>query len=128
MGLSLRLHACPRLQGRGPATQAYTHALEGGHHMFMKVENGKVRRCGPSGRQGRRSCQSQQLSERLMLGFAVMGVLRLVSLPGSQRLRPVSQPAIGGVLQVYCLPDMYEVTDRSLADIQYVLNPTFTGE
>ena len=31
-------------------------------------------------------------------------------------------------LQVYCLPDMYEVTDRSLADIQYVLNPTFTGE
>lgn len=30
--------------------------------------------------------------------------------------------------RVYCLPDMYEVQDRSLADIQYVLNPTFTGE
>lgn len=29
--------------------------------------------------------------------------------------------------RVYCLPDMYEVQDRSLADIQYVLNPTFTG-
>lgn len=57
-------------QGRGPNTQAYTHALEGGHHMFMKIENGKV----------------------------------------------------------YCLPDMYEVVDRSLADIQYVLNPTFTAE
>ena len=28
---------------------------------------------------------------------------------------------------MYCLPDMYEVQDRSLADIQYVLNPTFTG-
>ena len=29
---------------------------------------------------------------------------------------------------MYCLPDMYEVQDRSLADIQYVLNPTFTRE
>ncbi|KAL4458676.1 hypothetical protein ABPG75_013541 [Micractinium tetrahymenae] len=57
-------------QGRGPNTQAYTHALEVGHHMFMKVENGRV----------------------------------------------------------YCLPDMYEVRDRSLGDIQYVLNPTFTPE
>lgn len=57
-------------QGRGPSTQAYTHALEAGHHMFMKVESGRV----------------------------------------------------------YCLPDMYEVQDRSLADIQYVLNPTFTAE
>ncbi|PRW59503.1 U4 tri-snRNP-associated 2-like [Chlorella sorokiniana] len=57
-------------QGRGPNTQAYTHALEAGHHMFMKVEDGRV----------------------------------------------------------YCLPDMYEVQDRSLADIQYVLNPTFTPE
>jgi hypothetical protein len=57
------------LQGRGPSTEAYTHALEAGHHMFMKVESGRV----------------------------------------------------------YCLPDMYEVQDRSLADIQYVLNPTFTG-
>ncbi|PSC71207.1 U4 tri-snRNP-associated 2 [Micractinium conductrix] len=55
-------------QGRGPNTQAYTHSLEAGHHMFMKVDSGRV----------------------------------------------------------YCLPDMYEVTDRSLADIQYVLNPTFT--
>lgn len=31
------------------------------------------------------------------------------------------------IMQVYCLPDMYEVVDRSLADIQYVLNPTYTG-
>jgi len=30
--------------------------------------------------------------------------------------------------RVYCLPDMYQVQDRSLGDIQYVLNPTFTGE
>jgi U4/U6.U5 tri-snRNP-associated protein 2 len=29
--------------------------------------------------------------------------------------------------RVYCLPDMYEVQDRSLGDIQYILNPTFTG-
>ncbi|KAI3435999.1 hypothetical protein D9Q98_002056 [Chlorella vulgaris] len=57
-------------QGRGPSTQAYTHALEAGHHMYMKVVDGRV----------------------------------------------------------YCLPDMYEVQDRSLADIQYVLNPTFTAE
>lgn len=28
--------------------------------------------------------------------------------------------------QVYCLPDMYEVIDRSLDDIRYVLDPTFT--
>jgi hypothetical protein len=58
------------LQGRGPNTQAYTHSLETGHHMFMKVEDGCV----------------------------------------------------------YCLPDMYQVVDRSVGDIQYVLNPTFTGE
>ena len=29
--------------------------------------------------------------------------------------------------KVYCLPDMYQVADRSLGDIQYVLSPTFTG-
>jgi len=28
------------LQGRGPNTQVYTHALEAGHHMFMKASNG----------------------------------------------------------------------------------------
>jgi len=28
--------------------------------------------------------------------------------------------------KVYCLPDQYEVVDRSLDDIRYVLNPTFT--
>lgn len=28
--------------------------------------------------------------------------------------------------KVYCLPDMYEVHDKSLQDIQYVLNPTYT--
>lgn len=32
-------------QGRGPHTHAYTHALECGHHMYMKLDNGKVRRC-----------------------------------------------------------------------------------
>lgn len=31
-------------------------------------------------------------------------------------------------LQVYCLPDGYEVVERSLDDIRYVLNPTFTAE
>eukprot|EP00882_Tetradesmus_deserticola_P027479 GHRQ01030433.1.p1 GENE.GHRQ01030433.1~~GHRQ01030433.1.p1 ORF type:complete len:126 (-),score=33.14 GHRQ01030433.1:111-488(-) len=30
--------------------------------------------------------------------------------------------------QVYCLPDNYEVADRSLDDIRAVLNPTFTRE
>lgn len=29
--------------------------------------------------------------------------------------------------RVYCLPEMYEVEDRSLSDIQYVLRPTFTA-
>lgn len=56
-------------QGRGPATHAYTHSLEAGHHLFMQLDSGRV----------------------------------------------------------YCLPDMYEVIDRSLADIQFVLNPSFTG-
>mmetsp|Transcript_1843 Transcript_1843/g.3789 ORF Transcript_1843/g.3789 Transcript_1843/m.3789 type:complete len:584 (+) Transcript_1843:83-1834(+) len=55
-------------QGRGPTTHAYTHSLEMGHHLFMKLDSGRT----------------------------------------------------------YCLPDMYEVMDPSLADIQYVLNPTFT--
>ena len=31
-------------------------------------------------------------------------------------------------LQVYCLPDGYEVEDRSLEVIRYVLNPTFKHE
>jgi hypothetical protein len=31
-------------------------------------------------------------------------------------------------LQVYCLPDGYEVVERSLDDIRYVLNPTFTAQ
>lgn len=30
--------------------------------------------------------------------------------------------------QVYCLPDGYEVEDRSLEVIRYVLNPTFKPE
>lgn len=36
---------CPPacLQGRGLATHAYTHSLETAHHMFMKLDNGKVR-------------------------------------------------------------------------------------
>ncbi len=29
-------------------------------------------------------------------------------------------------LQVYCLPEGYEVVERSLDDIRYVLDPTFT--
>lgn len=33
----------PLLQGRGLSTHAYTHSLETDHHMFMKLENGKVR-------------------------------------------------------------------------------------
>jgi U4/U6.U5 tri-snRNP-associated protein 2 len=55
-------------QGRGLSTHAYTHSLETGHHMFMKLDNGKV----------------------------------------------------------FCLPDNYEVVDRSMADIQYQLDPKFT--
>lgn len=35
--------ADPPIQGRGPSTHAYTHALETGHHMFMKLEDGLVR-------------------------------------------------------------------------------------
>ena len=56
------------MQGRGQHTYAYTHALETGHHMFMKLADGRV----------------------------------------------------------YCLPEGYEVEDRSLDTIRYVLNPTFT--
>jgi hypothetical protein len=33
---------CPPGQGRGLATHAYTHSLETAHHMFMKLDNGKV--------------------------------------------------------------------------------------
>lgn len=57
-------------QGRGLSTHAFTHSLETNHHMFMKLDNGKV----------------------------------------------------------YCLPDNYEVVDRSMDDIRAVLNPRFTRE
>ena len=33
-----------------------------------------------------------------------------------------------GLPQVYCLPDSYEVEDRSLEVIRYVLNPTFKSD
>ncbi|KAL6762204.1 ubiquitin-specific protease 39 [Haematococcus lacustris] len=57
-------------QGRSLGTQAYTHALETSHHMFMKLDNGRV----------------------------------------------------------YCLPDGYEVVDRSLDDVRYMLNPQFSPQ
>eukprot|EP00803_Ostreobium_quekettii_P000247 evm.model.scf_77.7 EVM.evm.TU.scf_77.7 scf_77:133904-141766(+) len=57
-------------QGRGRGTHAHTHALEDDHHMFMKLENGRV----------------------------------------------------------HCLPDNYEVIDRSLDDIRHVLNPKFSKQ
>ncbi|KAK3259466.1 hypothetical protein CYMTET_31537 [Cymbomonas tetramitiformis] len=56
-------------QGRGPKSHAYTHSLEFNHHMYMKVETGKV----------------------------------------------------------YCLPEGYEVDDRSFDDIRFVLNPRFSA-
>lgn len=56
------------LQGRGTNTHAFTHALDTGHHMFMKLVDGRV----------------------------------------------------------YCLPEGYEVQDRSLDVIRFVLNPLFT--
>jgi U4/U6.U5 tri-snRNP-associated protein 2 len=33
-----------------------------------------------------------------------------------------------GLPQVYCLPDNYEVVDRSLDDVRYMLNPRFTSQ
>ncbi|KDD75219.1 ubiquitin carboxyl-terminal hydrolase [Helicosporidium sp. ATCC 50920] len=57
-------------QGRAPSTHAFTHSLEAGHHVFMKLADGRV----------------------------------------------------------YCLPDGYEVRDRSLIDIQRVLDPCFSIE
>ncbi len=30
--------------------------------------------------------------------------------------------------RVYCLPDNYEVNDRSIDDIKYAVNPTYTEE
>ncbi|KAG2497317.1 hypothetical protein HYH03_004482 [Edaphochlamys debaryana] len=57
-------------QGRGLNTHAYTHALESAHHMFMKLDNGKV----------------------------------------------------------FCLPDNYEVLDKSLDDIRHMRDPRFRAE
>ena len=43
--VSLGLTRCYEVlrQGRGPNTHAFTHALESGHHMFMKLQDGKAR-------------------------------------------------------------------------------------
>ncbi|KAK8216677.1 Ubiquitin carboxyl-terminal hydrolase 10 [Zalaria obscura] len=57
-------------QGRGPKSQAYFHALDIGHHVYINMETKKV----------------------------------------------------------YVLPEGYEVTSKSLEDIKYVVNPTFTKE
>jgi hypothetical protein len=52
------------------------------------------------------------------------------SAEGPLRLRPTQgQPMHGLIaLQVYCLPDGYEVVERSLDDIRYHLNPTFATQ
>ncbi len=55
--------------GRGPRTHAYTHSLEAGHHVFMRLADGAA----------------------------------------------------------FCLPDLYEVRDAALADIQRVLRPRFSA-
>jgi len=57
-------------QGRGPKSQAYFHALEIGHHVYVNMETKKV----------------------------------------------------------YVLPEGYEVKSKSLDDIKYVVDPTFTKE
>lgn len=57
-------------QGRGPATHAYTHALEENHCVFMQLSSGRV----------------------------------------------------------FCLPDGYEVLDRSLDDVRCVLQPAYSAE
>lgn len=46
--------------------------------------------------------------------------------PARRSQPPARRPQVDNG-RVYCLPDMYEVQDRSLADIQYVLSPSFTG-
>lgn len=53
--------------GRGRHTQAYTHSVQAGHHVFINLHDQRV----------------------------------------------------------YCLPDLYEVTDASLDDVRFALNPTF---
>jgi hypothetical protein len=41
---------------------------------------------------------------------------------------PPTPPHPPAPLKVYCLPDNYEVVDRSIDDIRAVLNPAFTKE
>jgi U4/U6.U5 tri-snRNP-associated protein 2 len=57
-------------QGRGPGTHVHTHSVEDNHHLFMKLDNGRV----------------------------------------------------------FCVPENYEVVDRSLKDIQHVLNPLYDAD
>ena len=100
-------------QGRGPNTQAYTHALEAGHHMFMQV-----RVVGGWAEGG------WSVAGRGWVGWPIAQRRAASCVTRAHARLPSAQVDSG---RVYCLPDMYEVQDRSLADIQYVLNPTFTG-
>lgn len=47
----------------------------------------------------------------------------LSHLPTQPFPTPPTPPTL--FIQVYCLPDNYEVADRSLDDVRHVLNPTF---
>ncbi|GAB7355200.1 hypothetical protein MBLNU459_g5755t1 [Dothideomycetes sp. NU459] len=71
---NINVYAClvcgTYFQGRGPKSQAYFHALEIGHHVYINMETKKV----------------------------------------------------------YVLPEGYEVTSKSLDDIKYVVDPTFTKD
>lgn len=97
-------------QGRSISTQAYTHALETGHHMFMKLDSGKVGQ--GTNTSGAFSCELSAHQQRLLL----------------RSHNPAHHAFCAACLshvQVYCLPDNYEVVDRSLDDVRYVLNPRF---
>lgn len=111
-------------QGRGPNTQAYTHALEAGHHMFMKASDRSV--CIAQHSTVVAACKCAMPNASPAEAQAEVMLPACCWCPDARDRSKCPLQIEDG--RVYCLPDMYEVQDRSLGDIQYVLNPTFTRE
>lgn len=113
-------------QGRGLNTHAYTHALETGHHMFMKTDNGSVY-CLPDNYEVQVSDAASNAFHQLKAFHAHVGCVSFTQLLAADLCRSnfavahsISTLITASIPWVHLLPQ-----DRSLDDIHHVLNPRF---
>lgn len=109
-------------QGRGPSTCAYTHSVEQFHHIYMNLDNGKVY-CLPDG------CASPKKPSLCHRHTFTHFLSASLLSPRSLAAASIVTRHLRSLESAYARPvSRYEVEDRSLDDIRFVLRPTFTVE